>query len=235
MLSAWCLVAAVAMSVMGASAEDSSHRAIAILAAAKAASGGEVWDKITGWHERGTHGSVAYETLLDYRQYGALFRQTRDGKTSVRGYNGAVAWDMGPDGQVTISTDPKLLADARLSAYGSTTAYFFPDRFPARFEYLGQRAEGNAHYDRLRITPEGANSFEIWIDRSTHLVAKLVDRTGPKPVVATMSDYKDINGLKLPSGFSVSDGTAAHTEQAQVQSYELVPVARSDFDPPAPK
>ena len=48
-----------------------------------------------------------------------------------------------------------------------------------------------------------------------------------------MGGYEEIDGLKLPTGFTVSDGTKGHTQQAQILSYELTPVPRSTFDPPA--
>lgn len=227
-LAAAGLVAAVALP---AAADSSADRAMAILASAKSASGGEAWDRITGWHERGTHGDVAYETFLDLQREGSLFRNTKDGKTSTRGFNGAVAWEQKPDGQVSQSTEPARLADARLSWYASASAFFFPERFPARFADLGKQTEGKTVYDRLRITPAGGNPFELWIDHSTHLVTRLVDRTGPKPLTASMSSYGEFDGLKLPTGFTVSDGT--HTQQAQIESYDLTPVPRSTFDPPA--
>lgn len=229
-LAAACLLAAVALPAASGSSAD---RAMAILASAKSASGGAAWDNVTGWHERGTHGDVAYETLLDLHQEGSLFKETKDGQTSTRGFNGAVAWEQKPDGQVSQSTEPARLADARLSWYASASAFFFPERFPARFADLGKQTDGKTVYDRLRITPAGGNPFELWIDRSTHLVARLVDRTGPKPLTATVGGYEEFDGLKLPTGFTVGDATPGHAQQAQILSYELTPVPRATFDPPA--
>lgn len=229
------LVAALASFAAPASAKPSSHKAMAILAEVKTASGGAAWDKVAGWHENGVHGTTAYETQLDYLHYGSLFKQTRDGQTHLRGFNGTVAWDEGPDGKVVLSTEPSRLADARTTAYGSINGFFFSDRFPARFDYLRAVKEGGHRYDVLRIVPEGANPFELWVDRATHLVAKLVDRSGKRPVVATITGYEEVEGLKLGSGFTISDGVPAHAQTVHIGSYELAPVSRAIFDPPADK
>jgi hypothetical protein len=208
---------------------------VAILAEVKVALGGTAWDKVTGWHESGVHGATAYETLLDYQHFGSLFKQTRDNQTRLRGFNGTIAWDQGPDGKVVLSTEPSRLADARATAYASINGFLFPDRFPARFDYLRAKTEGKRRYDVLRITPEGANPFELWVDRATHLVARIVDRTGKRPVIATITGYEDADGLKLGSGFTVSDGIPAHAKTVHIGNYELVPVSRTAFDPPTEK
>ena len=226
------LVAVALLLALPAGAAASSQKALAILAEIKAASGGDAWDKVTGWHETGVHGTTAYETWLDYQHYGSLFKQTRDDHIRLRGFNGTIAWDRGPDGRVVVSTEKSRLAEARTTAYASINGFLFPDRFPARFDYLRAASEGDRQYDVLRITPESANAFELWVDRATHLVAKLIDRTGERPVVATITGYEEVDGLKLGSGFTVSDGIPAHAETARIGRYEVTSLARSVFDPP---
>ncbi|MHB8285893.1 MAG: hypothetical protein ACYDD1_14620 [Caulobacteraceae bacterium] len=210
--------------------------ALAILATAKQASGGAAWDKITGWHEHGVHDDVAYETELNFHNYGTIFKNTRRGKTKTRGYNGRVAWDQGTDGRVTISSDPMRLAEARQSAYGSTYAWFFPQRFPASFKYLGAISRGTTSFDVIRIFPPGATPMEIWIDRTSHLVTKLIDRSGPTPVTASMSDFRNIGGLEINFNVTVEDGDPKHTQVAHVRDVSFTPATASkDFDPPGMK
>jgi hypothetical protein len=215
-----------------AKAAGTPNSATEVLAAAKAATGGAAWDRISGWHERGRHGEVAYETLLDFRGYGTRFSSTNGGATRVRGFNGAVAWERGPDGKVVVSRDAARLADARQSAYGSTFAFFFPQRFPAKFDYLGAHTQEGATFDVVKVTLIGATPMEIWIDRSTHLVARFVDRSGPKPVTAILSDYRSVGGIRQPFRIEVSDGDPAHSQTGEVESVVLEPVARREFDPP---
>lgn len=226
-------LAAAACTLAGpAQGADSTRKALAVLAQAKAASGGAAWDRITGWRETGRHGQTTYATLLDFRRYGARFASTRDGRTTVRGYDGQIAWEMGPDGKVAASRDPARLAEARQSAYGSAFGFFFSDRFPARFEDLGVRTDGGSSFEVIRTTPEGAPPFELWIDRSTHRVARLVDRNGPQPVTGRFSDERRVGGVTVPFRIDLSDGDPGHAQTGQVESVVLEPVPRTAFEPP---
>ncbi len=221
----------VGMASPPGTASDSA--ALAILSTSKQASGGAAWDRIAGWHERGVHGDVSYETELDFQRYGTVFKNTRQGETKIRGYNGRVAWDEDANGHVSISTDPARLAEARQSAYGSTYAWFLADRFPARFEYLGVAADKSATYDAIRISPVGATPMDIWIDRASHLVTKLIDRSGSTSVTVTLSDFRDVGGVKINFGLLVSDGDPSHTEVGRVEDVSFTPpTVSADFDPP---
>jgi hypothetical protein len=215
-----------------AQAAGTSETTLTVLAEAKAATGGAAWDRISGWHERGRHGATTYETFLDFRRYGARFASTRGGSTRVHGFNGSVVWDLSPDGKVVMNRDPPHLAEARQSAYGSTFAFFFPRRFPARFEYLGAQADAAASFDVVRVTPRGSTPMEVWVDRSTHLIARFVDRTGPTPVTANLSDYRQVGDIRQPFRIDVGDGDPTHSEKGQVESVVLESVARNKFDPP---
>lgn len=240
MVGAWNLVRAAAAATLAAVALSSGPRgaaetadpARAVMAAAKAATGGAAWDRITGWHERGRHDGATYDTLLDFRRWAFRFATTRDGKTRVNGFDGSLVWRQGPDGKVTTKRDAASLADARLSAYGSTFAFLRPARFPARFQYLGVRTDGAASFDVVRVTPEGTTPMEVWVDRKTHLFARLVDRSGPKPVTARLSDFRPVGGIRQPFRLEISDGDPAHAQIGVVESVVLEPVARGAFDPP---
>lgn len=230
--AAAAIMAAVALSSGQGLAAGTADPAQAVLAAAKAATGGTAWDRITGWHERGHHDGASYDTLLDFRRWGYRFATTRDGKTRVNGFNGSVVWNQGPDGKVTTKRDAASLADARQSAYVSTFAFLRPDRFPARFEYLGVQADGAASFDVIRVTPQGVAPMEIWVDRKTHLFTRFIDRSRPRPVTARLSDFRQVGGIRQPFRLEISDGDPAHAQTGVVDSVVLEPVARSMFDPP---
>jgi hypothetical protein len=204
-----------------------------ILAEAKAAVGGAAWDKITGWHETGEHDGIAYETELDLQRYGMVSWSTRDGKTSVAGYDGRTAWRIGPDGTVDASQDPARLADARQSAYASAYLFFMPDRFPATFSYVGERDNAGRHFDVVDIQPQDSKPMEIWVDRDSHLITRLVDPTASPPLSAEASDFRDVGGgVVVPFQLVVTDGV--HTQTAHVTAITLGPLPRSDFAPPPP-
>ena len=203
-----------------------------VLTQAKVAMGGTAWDHISGWHERGRHGDAAYDTLLDFHHWGSRFANNRGGITRVRGFNGTTVWDQDASGKVSASHDSARLADARQSAYGSIFGFFFPERFRANFKYLGTKTEDGVSFDVINIIPESTVPMEVWIDRSTHYVARFVDRSGPKPVTAFLSDYRPLGGVLEPSKIEVSDGDPGHASVGRVDDVTLEAVKRSAFDPP---
>ena len=203
-----------------------------VLAQAKVAMGGTAWDHISGWHERGRHGDAAYDTLLDFHRWGSRFANNHAGTTRVHGFNGTTVWDQDANGKVSVSHDPARLADARQSAYGSMFGFFFPERFHANFRYLGIKTEDGASFDVLSIIPENTVPMEVWINRSTYYVARFVDRSGPKPVTAFLSEYRPLGGVLEPSKIEVSDGDPEHASVGRVNDVTLEAVNRNAFDPP---
>ena len=211
---------------------NAADPAIEMLARAKLAMGGTAWDHISGWHERGRHGDAVYDTFLDFRHWGSRFENIRARTMRIHGFNGVSVWDQDASGKITVSHDPARLADARQSAYGSIFGFFFPERFPARLRYLGAKTEDGVAFDLVDIVPENTIPMEVWIDRSTHYIARFVDRSGPKPVTAFLSDYRLLGGVLEPSKIEVSDGDPRHASIGRVESVTLEPVKRSVFDPP---
>ncbi len=197
----FCLAAAgLLMSVPVARAQDSA-KASQLLAAAKQASGGAAWDALTSWHESGqiTMGGQngSYSSSSDLHQLGLGASATIGGVTLAHGFDGKTPWASDPDG-VHKETDPAAIAAASEDAYVSAYGFFFPDRFPAQFDYAGQKQADGVDYDAVKVTPQGATPFEIWIDRKTHLISRFVEIGGPQPEIATMSDFAVSGGITAP-------------------------------------
>lgn len=224
------LIAFAALALLSASPAPSPPEARAVLDAAKAATGGSAWDALQGSHESGTHGGMAYDTWLDFRQYG--MRSEAGGR--ARGFNGKVSWQTGGNLRgVMINSDPAALAEAITTAFSSNNGFFWPDRFPMSARYLRADAIGDRAYDVIEVHPEGGRALELWFDRETHLMGRLADPHGPPAVTVDISDYRKVGPVLI--GFHgvirLADGTVADT--LNVASTELVPVDRSRFDPPA--
>jgi hypothetical protein len=108
-----------------------------------------------------------------------------------------------------------------------------PDRFPAKFTSLGEKSTDGERFDVVRIEPTGSKPIDIWVDRASHLVVRFVDNTGPAPVLGRLSDFRTVDGVKVPFHISVRDGDPAHSEELQVASVVIEPIPRAAFDPPA--
>ena len=221
------------------SAPAPEQQATRLIAQMKAAYGGAKLDTLatydyTGKHVRDGKINVDYEAWGDLRTMANVQRETSQGVTVTGGYDGKVGWNMGLDGKVRVQSDPKKLQGARFGAYANTYGFLFPERFPATFESLGRRQADGKAYDVLKITPQGALSFELWLDPQTHLAARIVASEGTESAVAQFQDYQTVNGMKLiRRGIqTMKMGAQTHTETTDIATFRFEPVPPERFAPP---
>lgn len=201
-----------------------------VLSAAKIASGGKAWDALTGSYEKGAHGPVTYETWLDFRAYGMRTASVTPKGLQEQGFDGAVAWRRAASGPVQVDRAPEALREAVVTAYVSANGFFFPERFPAKADYLRQEAG----YHAVRLEPQGGRPVELWFDASTHLLARIVDAAGPRPVTVGLSDYRRVGDVLIAFRAVVTGEDGAVLDEGRVGAVEHRPVERSVFAPPEP-
>jgi hypothetical protein len=224
--------------LFGALASQPAHAETpeALLAQMREACGGPAWDRVGGWHETGRldlpgRPGIPYEAWHSMQQPPTAAYENRIGGQIIRrsGYDGTVAWQAGPDGQVIVNRDPVALRRSRRDAYLSNFGWFLPDRFPATFEMLGRREHEGRGYTVIRVTPEGGDSAELWVDPGTHRIGRLV--AGNEH--AELSDYRDFAGICTPTTGRQGDGDPAHTIILHVENVETGPVDAARFAPPS--
>jgi hypothetical protein len=207
----------------------------ALLAEMRAACGGEAWDRLQGWHERGRAEmpggrTMAYEAWHDIGTLRTLYSQSVDGHVvGLSGYDGAVLWRGGPGGQVERNSDPAVLRRKLRDIYVSSFAFFFPERFPATFALLGTRSHDGTDYDVLQITPADADSMELWVNKATHRIGRIV----APGETAELGDYREFGGLCTATTGRQGDGDPAHTLVLHVEAVEAGPIPAERFAPPA--
>ena len=222
------LIALAALAAVSASPVPRPPEASAVLAAAKAASGGVALDALEGSHENGTHSGAPYQTWLDFRHYGMRSESGTGDTVRARGFNGKVAWQ-----GAQASSEPAMLAEAVTTAFSSNNGFFFPDRFPMTARYLRADAIGSHAFDVVEVAPQGGRAFELWFDRETHLMGRIAAPRGRPAVTVDISDYRKVGATLI--GFrgviKLRDGT--QVDELKVESVEFGPVDRRRFDPPA--
>ena len=204
-----------------------------LLAAAKEASGGARWEPIVTWHESGTikEGGIEgkYDRWLNFVGLRCATIFDFDRSCRCEGWNGNLSWSIGPSGIKGKANSPEAITDAYWRACG----YWKPDRFPAKQIYVGSRKLEDKICDVVKITPRGGTSFELWIDRDTHLILREVDLAGSKSRMRDFSDFREISGIKIPG--VVRESTSSHTSEqtTTITTVELNVVLPADrFDPP---
>jgi hypothetical protein len=218
-------------------ADDSAARGAALLAQAKAASGGAAWDQLGGWHESGLailgDAQGSYETWCDLYHLGMANHHVLAGSAQTRGFDGSVVWIANGANPASISQAPQALASARQGAYVSAWGFFFPERFTAERIYIGEATVDGADYDIVQVAPISGLSMELWIDRKTHLIMRMVDRSGPRVAVAVLSDFRAVAGILTPFVVAESDGDPKHTLELHISAIDFNRVDPARFAAPS--
>jgi hypothetical protein len=213
---AMALALAFASPADPASARPASHRAgpaqgytreaQRILTQARAASGGDGWSMLRGWHETGHEGASPYEAWYDPLRYGLRVETNGPGGKRVHGYNGQGDWQIQPDGRSVDDNDPAGIARTRTDAFFSAAGYFHRARFDARGEVVGVRQAQGRAFDVVLVKPWGGNARDLWFDRRTHLLARMVDRSGPRPMTQVFSDYRRVGPVMVAFQIAIEAG-----------------------------
>lgn len=229
--AAVCLAAGLATSAQA----QYSRPAQRVLTRAFAATGGQGWYMLRGWRETGRREGLAYETWIDPLRYG-MRTETRDAQgLRVHGFNGQADWQVGPDGAIAAVNDHATLSRARTEAFFAANCYFFRGRFDARGDYVGVRSLGGRSFEVVRIQPWGGEARELWFDQRNGLLARIVDRTGPRATAVRVSDYRKVGPVLIPfrltaeAGGRGSDPPSAVPLAREREALAFAPVARERF------
>lgn len=220
------IIAAIAAALMWlagpAEAQTTSAAAAQVVARAKAASGGAAWNQLRGLHETGKIDGVRYEAWYDPLRFGARVETHEPGGKRVRGTNAAAEWQISPERIITGRNDRASLAPARTTAFLAGYGWMFPSRFAADTAYIGIR-QG---YEVIRVRPTGGEPRELWFDSRTRLLARIVDRTGGRPVTIQLSDYRRVGRLMLPFKAVSDRGGRESVRQVEAVTTEAADRAR---------
>ena len=219
-----------------------------VLRANRAASGGSHWNgkavlkqeaALAGQGLTGTDVSVM--DVVDGR---SVDHAVLGPATQNNGYDGHEVWMQDSSGAVNIESGGDALPLAINNAYRNANLWWRADFGGAQVAAGATKAEGGAHYDVLTVTPRGGLPFEAWFDASTHLLARTIEKQGPTFVTTILSDYRDVDGVKVAFKSLVDSGngekylqtaTITHAAFAPAQdasTYAAPQVTVTDFSLP---
>jgi hypothetical protein len=204
-----------------------------ILAQAKAASGGEAWDALRTQHSKvriqaGARSGRA-ERWSEMRSGRSAIDYEMDGVMGSAGFDGNVAWTREGSGPAVVESDETARELAVNAAYRDRLAFWYPERAPAAIAYKESAIADDAVFHVIRITPEGGRPFELWINRDTRLIERLVEREAKATRTEVYMDLRDVDGVKVPFRVRASRGSARYDEIVIVEAMafnEPVPAAR---------
>ncbi len=229
------LVTVACLANAQAAPEASDSVALKLMAKCKVASGGSALDRPAAFHETGTivrdGKSGTYEMYADLHALRTAGIHTIEGKIGGGGYDGTRAWHFGPDGKVAITNDPAQLAEEKLGAYLTIGGYFYPERFPARFNYLGRKKAGLKYYDVVAATPDGTHSIDLWLDAHSHRLMRVSFVSGDLKFEGELLRYRVVDGTRI--GFENRQYEGDHKMLQTLATYEYVPLDPERFTPPS--
>ncbi len=193
----------------------------ALLAGAKAASGGGAWDALRTQHSVVKLGAAGLEGTAerwsDIETGRALLRYSIGPVTGAMGNDGKAVWTQDGTDEPQVQTSPAALELAANAAYRDRLAFWFPERMPARIEYKGRSEADGRAYDVLTVTPRGGRAFEFWLDPETKLIERLVENEGEATRTEIYSDRREVQGVRIPFKVLSRRGDPKFDETLEVQ------------------
>jgi hypothetical protein len=141
----------------------------------------------------------------------------------AEGFDGKIAWSQDAGDRVRREEGDFEKAAASNRAYRGCMAYWFPDRFLAKIQSLGQRAEAGHNYDVYAVEPAGGQPSELWFDAGTHLLVRLVEPGFYRTSTSRFSNFKPVHGILFPFSVRTSKGDPRFDRVENVQEIQIDP------------
>ncbi len=211
----------------------------AILAEAKAASGGSAWDGLRTQHSKvriNTGGIIGNaERWSDITTGRSTITYAIGSISGMAGYDGSTPWSLDASGDPQQETDAASRELAVNAAYRDRLAFWYPDRAQAQIAYKERASVDGADFHVVRITPAGGRPFELWINTDTRLIERLVEREADVTRTEVHMDVRELNGVKIPYRVRASRGDPRTDELVIVDEMEFnAPITGVSFAMPAP-
>lgn len=189
----------LALSSVAGAAPD----AAALLAQAKAASGGENWNTATSLSGQGEMKAAELrgpvETREDLTTGRNVARYDLGLFKGASGYDGSVSWNQDAGGEVARLDAPEAQRQARTAAWLAARAFWFPQRGAAVYAAPQTREADGRRYGVVTATPAGGDAVELWFNADSGLIERYVTGlTAQDHTVIVLDDWREVDGLRLP-------------------------------------
>jgi len=145
-------------------------------------------------------------------------------------FNGRLGWIVDQNGSVQELKGADLQNEIT-SAYLASFSHFFGGRLAGRIEYLSD--DETKHADVLKILPQGGRPVTFFIDKATHLPLKLERREADRTRTTYFSDWREVDGLKMPYQLRQAVGDSTHELVLRIEEVRLnVLLSQREFEKP---
>jgi predicted aspartyl protease len=209
-----------------------------LLVRTKQAAGGNEWDRVRAirirWNARegGLNGVIDEADDL----VGVRYRDNSDFgvRSGSYGFNRKLVWAQDSSGLSHVEESSEAREGTINEAYRRSLVYWYPERWPAEVDYKGEKQDSGLSFHVLGITPEGGRPFELWFDETTYLLARIVENTGTGMLKVFLSEYREIEKLKVPFLVRVQLSNGAENAY-RVEEFKVdPPLTETYFNVPPP-
>lgn len=232
---------ALALGIAGIAHADG---AADLFARSKVASGGMQWDVVKSMQEHGTLTAGGLTGTFEATQDLVSGRSSDHYKLGpvegADGYDGKVAWQRDPGGEVAALDAPEAVQRARSQAWLDARGYWYPQRIAATYGKVESHEFEHQQYDVVVVTPAGGEAVTLWFEAATHLLARTVQKQGADTATTVFDDWREVDGLRLPfhssSDLTDAAGRTDPRNRSEVRFERVVlnpAIADADFAIPA--
>jgi hypothetical protein len=113
------------------------------------------------------------------------------------GFDGHDAWTADDAGVVWVDGSQQNRASAINEAFRESYALWTPQHGGAAVTLDAPQTDAGVTYDVLTVNvPGSVVPYDVWIDASTHLPARYVERSAAVTTTTTLGDYRPVAGVK---------------------------------------
>ena len=216
-----------------------STEPMAILGAAKAASGGSAWNDLRAQHSKvtlstgGLTGPVErWSEFLTGRSY---LTYSIGPTSGAAGFDGKTGWTQDASGESRTESSNAARELAVNAAFRDQLGFWFPTRHPAKIVFKDREHRDDADFDVISITPEGGREFDLWVNAGTHLIERLSEQEAVETRTEYYMDFRDVDGVRIPFRVRATRGDPRFDEVITIDSIDFNPPQKPiDFARPAP-
>jgi PDZ domain-containing protein/aspartyl protease len=206
-----------------------------VLSETRTASGGNAWNRVRSLVAAGTTESSGisrtWREVVDLRSPRMMIRVEAGIVQSHQTWNGVDSWRQKSSGGVHKLDSQFGRANALTDEWLEQRRYLAGSR-GARMSSPEIRTDGNARFITMTAVPEGGTPVDLWFDSGSHLLARTVRRQNLETETVQYSDYRTVDGIKLPYLVTKDDGHPAEIETTRVSRYAINTATDDDFARP---
>jgi len=97
---------------------------------------------------------------------------------------------------------------------------------------VGERQSGGRSFQVVRVHPNGGAARELWFDRRTGLLGRIVEVGCARPATVEVSDYRRVGAVSVPFRFVTYGGGRAKPVERVLDAVDLRAAHRDIFSLP---